>query len=87
MADDFLNKIANSADRAIHSNESSPYRLKKEGSKTAQIRTNTYKTVKMIAFEQDRKMIDVFDELIRIGLNDPKYEKYVKWLQTVYLYL
>ena len=55
MADDFLNKIADSADKAIHSNESSPYRLKKEGSKTAQIRTNTYKTVKMILLNKIEK--------------------------------
>lgn len=77
MTDDFLNKVAKDADRAIKSNAPSPYRLKKEGSKTAQIRNNTYKTVKLIAFEQDRKMIDVFDDLIKIGLNDPRYKKFV----------
>ncbi|MGE9969543.1 hypothetical protein ACQRCL_07960 [Limosilactobacillus reuteri] len=78
MANDFLSKVAKDANKAIKANDSSPYRLKKEGSKTAQIRTNTYKTVKLIAFEEDRKMIDVFDELIRIGLTDPKFSKYNK---------
>ncbi|OUN44686.1 hypothetical protein B5G22_09420 [Limosilactobacillus reuteri] len=77
MANDFLSKVAKDANKAIKANDSSPYRLKKEGSKTAQIRNNTYKTVKLIAFEQDRKMIDVFDDLIKIGLNDPRYKKYV----------
>lgn len=77
MANDFLSKVAKDANKAIKANYSSPYRLKKEGSKTAQIRNNTYKTVKLIAFEQDRKMIDVFDDLIKIGLNDPRYKKYV----------
>ena len=60
MPSDFLNKVAKDADRVIKSTSSSPYRLKKEGSKTAQIRTNTYKTVKLIAFQEDRKMIDFF---------------------------
>lgn len=81
MANDFLSKVAkdaNKANKAIKANNSSPYRLKKEGSKTAQIRTSTYKTVKLIAFEEDRKMIDVFDELIRIGLNDQRFSKYNK---------
>lgn len=76
MADDFLNKVAKNASKAIKATDSSPYRLKKEGSKTAQIRTNTYKTVKLIAFEEDRKMIDVFDELIQLGLKNPKFSKY-----------
>ena len=76
MAEDFLKEVANSAEKVIKSNDSSPYKLKKEGSKTAQIRNSTYKMVKYIAFEQDRKMIDVFDELIRIGLNDSKFSKY-----------
>ena len=76
MPSDFLNKVAKDADRVIKSTSSSPYRLKKEGSKTAQIRTNTYKTVKLIAVQEDRKMIDVFDDLIQIGLNDPKFSKY-----------
>lgn len=78
MANDFLNKVAKDANKAIKATDSSPYRLKKEGSKTAQIRTNTYKIVKLIAFEEDRKMIDVFDELIRIGLTNPKFSKYNK---------
>lgn len=78
MANDFLSKVAKDANKAIKANDSSPYRLKKEGSKTAQIRTNTYKIVKLIAFEEDRKMIDVFDELIRIGLTDQKFSKYKK---------
>lgn len=78
MTNDFLNKVAKDADKAIKANDSSPYRLKKEGSKTAQIRTNTYKMVKLIAFEEDRKMIDVFDELIRLGLSNPKFTKYSK---------
>lgn len=78
MANDFLSKVAKDANKAIKANDSSPYRLKKEGSKTAQIRTNTYKIVKLIAFEEDRKMIDVFDELIRIGLTDQKFSKYNK---------
>lgn len=78
MANDFLSKVAKDANKAIKANNSSPYRLKKEGSKTAQIRTSTYKTVKLIAFEEDRKMIDVFDELIRIGLNDQRFSKYNK---------
>lgn len=78
MANDFLNDVAKDAAEAMKSTDSSPYRLKKEGSKTAQIRTSTYKTVKLIAFEEERKMIDVFDDLIRIGLNDDKYKKYIK---------
>lgn len=78
MTNDFLSKVAKDANKAIKANDSSPYRLKKEGSRTAQIRTNTYKTVKLIAFEEDRKMIDVFDELIRIGLTDKKFSKYNK---------
>lgn len=78
MANDFLSKVAKDANKAIKATDSSPYRLKKEGSKTAQIRTNTYKIVKLIAFEEDRKMIDVFDELIRIGLTNPKFSKYNK---------
>lgn len=78
MANDFLSKVAQDANKAIKATDSSPYRLKKEESKTAQIRTNTYKIVKLIAFEEDRKMIDVFDELIRIGLTDPKFSKYNK---------
>ena len=78
MASDFLNDVAHDAAMAMKSTDSSPYSLKKEGSKTAQIRTSIYKTVKLIAIEEDRKMIDVFDELIKIGLNDPKYKKYVK---------
>lgn len=78
MANDFLSKVAKDANKAIKANDSSPYRLNKEGSKTAQIRTNTYKIVKLIAFEEDRKMIDVFDELIRIGLTDQKFSKYNK---------
>ncbi|MBC6909807.1 hypothetical protein DT304_00460 [Lactobacillus reuteri] len=78
MTNDFLNKVAKDADKAIKANDPSPYRLKKEGSKTAQIRTNTYKMVKLIAFEEDRKMIDVFDELIRLGLSNPKFTKYSK---------
>ena len=78
MANDFLSKVAKDANKAIKATDSSPYRLKKEGSKIAQIRTNTYKIVKLIAFEEDRKMIDVFDELIRIGLTNPKFSKYNK---------
>ena len=78
MSEDFLSKVAHNADKAIKSTDSSPYRLKKEGSRTTQIRNSTYKTVKMIAFEQDRKMIDVFDDLIHIGLKDSKYSKFSK---------
>ena len=33
MPSDFLNKVAKDADRVIKSTSSSPYRLKKEGSK------------------------------------------------------
>ena len=74
----FIFKVAKLPNKYFKANDSSPYRLKKEGSKTAQIRTSTYKTVKLIAFEEDRKMIDVFDELIRIGLNDQRFSKYNK---------
>lgn len=43
MANDFLSKVAQDANKAIKATDSSPYRLKKEESKTAQIRTNTTK--------------------------------------------
>ena len=39
MASDFLNDVAHDAAMAMKSTDSSPYSLKKEGSKTAQIRT------------------------------------------------
>ena len=78
MANDFLDDVEKDAAKAMKSTDSSPYRLKKEGSKTAQIRTSTYKTVKLIAFEEERKMIVVFDDLIRIGLYDDKYKKNIE---------
>ena len=46
MASDFLNDVAHDAAMAMKSTDSSPYSLKKEGSKTAQIRTSIYKTDK-----------------------------------------
>lgn len=78
MAQDFLNNVTKQAEGIINHTSNSPYQIKKEGSKTAQIRNSTYKEVKLIAFQEDRKMIDVLDELIHIGLNDPKFKKYNK---------
>lgn len=52
------------------SEDDSPYKLKKEGSRPVQIRESLYKEIKKRSFEKDMKMIDLIDSLLKKSLND-----------------
>ncbi|MDF7683782.1 hypothetical protein PT287_09755 [Lactobacillus sp. ESL0679] len=79
MAEDFLSSFADKS-KKILGNEltKSPYKVGKEPTRTAQIRLETYKKVKKIAFESDRKVVDVLDDLLQIGLNNSNLKDYLK---------
>ena len=49
-------------------NLKSPYQFETERTKTVQLRMSTYKEVKRIAFENDEKIVDVLEKIIREGL-------------------
>ena len=71
MAEDFLNKVSKKASEQL-GNLRSPYQLETEKTKTVQLRISTYKEVKRIAFENDEKIVDVLERLIREGLSQHK---------------
>lgn len=77
MTEDFLNNFADKSKKILGEEMAkSPYKVSKEPTKTAQIRMDTYKKVKRIAFESDRKVVDVLEDLLEIGLHDEKFNKY-----------
>lgn len=70
MAEDFLNKVSKKASEQLKNLKSpkSPYQFETERTKTVQLRMSTYKGVKRIAFENDEKIVDVLEKIIREGL-------------------
>ena len=77
-AKDFLQSIDPSLVNDEETNDESPFRLNKEESKAARIRKPTWKLLKYICWRDDKKMIDLLEDLIHTGLQDPKYAKYLK---------
>ena len=67
MAEDFLNKVSKKASEQLK-NLTRPYQFETERTKTVQLRMSTYKEVKRIAFENDEKIVDVLEKIIREGL-------------------
>ena len=67
MAEDFINKVSKKASDQLK-NLKSPYQFETERTKTVQLRMSTYKDVKRIAFENDEKIVDVLEKIIREGL-------------------
>lgn len=83
MAEDFLSDAAKGADHALKNNgdAKNPYKINRNGSETAQIRTDTLGEVRFIATVTHEKIINVLDDLIQIGLEDPKYKDLVSLYQ------
>lgn len=77
-AKDFLQSIDPSLGNDEEAGDESPFRLNKEESKPARIRKPTWKLLKYISLEEEKNMIDILEDLVRIGLHDPKYKKYLK---------
>jgi hypothetical protein len=68
MAEDFLNKVSKKRHLNNLKNLKSPYQFETQKTKTVQLRMSTYKEVKRIAFENDEKIVDVLEKIIREGL-------------------
>lgn len=75
MAEDFLSKLAKTANEQI-GDADSPFKTKQEATRTAQIRLSKLQIVKRIAFENDTKVVDVLDDMINIALKSSKYKNY-----------
>lgn len=68
MADDFLSKLADKAEKTLK-NPTNPYKVGKEKSRTIQVRVSLYNKIREQAFKQNRKIIDVVDDYIREGMS------------------
>jgi hypothetical protein len=77
---DYMNLVANTVDKE-KSSTSSPYRIGRKGTKTVRIPADLYDVVRRIDFEENRSMLDVLDQLIRIGLKDDQFKDYRKYLE------
>lgn len=79
MKDDFLSTFADKSKEILGNDlTKSPYKVGKEPTRTAQVRIETYKKVKKIAFESERTVVDVLEDLLQIGLNSEEFKKYLK---------
>lgn len=67
MAEDFLNRLAKTSKEQL-GKQVSPYKVGTEKTRPVQVRISTYKDIKKLAFESDRKIVDVVDDLLRYGL-------------------
>ena len=74
--EDFLSKVGEKSKQAL-TDKKSPYSLSKEPTRTAQIRSDTYEKVRKIAFFTDRKVVDVIEDLVQIGLHSEYYQNQV----------
>lgn len=70
--EDFLSKMAKEAKAEI-GEQSSPYRLNKESTRTVQMRESTYRRIKEMAYKNDDKMVDTIDKLIHYALDNGKF--------------
>ncbi|MDM8267065.1 hypothetical protein QUW44_07895 [Limosilactobacillus pontis] len=77
---DFLNFAADTVNKE-KSSTSSPYRIGRKGTKTVRIPADLYDVVRRIDFEENRSMLDVLNQLIRIGLKDDQFKDYRKYLE------
>lgn len=85
MAKDYLSDAAKSAEKMMGKDlrKENPYRKAKEKSRAAQIRVDKLKMIKFISSMTGRNIIDITDELLQIGLNDPRYKKYQKLMSQI----
>ncbi|MCL0330555.1 hypothetical protein [Apilactobacillus xinyiensis] len=73
MENDALKRLAQKAGSI--SDDESPYKVKKEGSRPVQVRDSLYKEIKMLAFQNDTKMIDLMDSMLRYALKHGDFDK------------
>ncbi|ROV59869.1 hypothetical protein EGO58_11280 [Limosilactobacillus reuteri] len=85
MAKDYLFDAAKSAEQMMGKDlkKENPYKKSREKSRAAQIRVDKLKMIKFISSMTGRNIIDITDDLLQIGLNDPRYKKYQKIMSQI----
>lgn len=76
---DFLNTAADKVDKD-KSSASSPYRIGRKETKTVRIPADLYDVVRRINFEENRSMLDILNQIIRLGLKNEQFKDYWKYL-------
>lgn len=72
MSDDYLGKLSKKVEEVVGSE--SPFDKAKESSKVVRIRDSQFKQIRQIAFNEDKKFVDILDDLIAYALkNDSRY--------------
>ncbi|MBW1606118.1 hypothetical protein [Lactobacillus sp. Sy-1] len=75
MSNDFLNNLANQANSQLDDDEqhASPFARQKQTSKPIQVRESYYREIKKIAFLNDKKMVDVIDDMLKYAIDSGKF--------------